>query len=91
MHKFTKTKPILFQQVLTANIASILDLYGVEKGLEHFSSTSTLDFQYFLKYLQQEVFSEISITKLRDIRQYEEKIEEVSNIKNPRYINLMVD
>lgn len=71
-------------QVLTANIASTLDLYGVEKGLEHFSSKSTLNFQCFLDYLQQEVFSEISITKLRDVRQYEEKIEEVS--ENFRFI-----
>jgi hypothetical protein len=34
----------LILQVLTANIGTLLDVYGVEKGLEHFRSTSSLNF-----------------------------------------------
>lgn len=41
--------------MLTANIGTLLDLYGVEKGLEHFRSTSTLNFEYYRYYLKKEV------------------------------------
>lgn len=66
--------------MLTANIATILDLYGVEKGLEHYRSTSTLTFEHFRYYLLQEVFLEIQINSmpLVELRTYESKIEEVS-------------
>lgn len=64
-------------QVLTANIASLFDLYGVEKGLEHFRSSSGLNFLHFRYYLLQEVFMTLSNTTLADIRNYESKIEEV--------------
>lgn len=71
-------------QVLTANLATLLDLYGVEKGLDHYRSTPTLSFQHFRFYLAQEVFSattslaagpSVTLSQLRD---YEEKIDEVS-------------
>lgn len=42
-------------QVLTANIGTLLDVYGVEKGLEHFRSTSSLNFEHYKYYLQKEV------------------------------------
>ncbi|XP_049776225.1 differentially expressed in FDCP 6 homolog [Schistocerca cancellata] len=65
-------------KVLTANIGTLLDLYGVEKGLEHYRSTKCLNFGHYSYYLQREVFSSlpdnISIAALRD---YEEKIDEV--------------
>lgn len=70
-------------KVLTANLATLLDLYGVEKGLDHYRSTSTLSFQHFRFYLTQEVFSattslatssEVTLSQLRD---YEAKIDEI--------------
>lgn len=68
-----------YTQVLTANIASLFDLYGVEKGLEHFRSSSRLNFLHFRYYLLQEVFITLSnTTTLADIRNFESKIEEVS-------------
>ncbi|XP_054273736.1 differentially expressed in FDCP 6 homolog [Macrosteles quadrilineatus] len=65
-------------KVLTANIGTLLDLYGVEKGLEHFRSTPSLNFQHFKYYLLKEVFSSLpdSLT-LQDLREYESKIDEV--------------
>lgn len=54
---------MLLFQVLTANIGTLLDLYGVEKGLEHYRSTTELNFEHFKYYLQKEVcfvFSKIS-------------------------------
>ena len=45
----------MFIQVLTANIGTLMDLYGVEKGLEHYRSTSTLTFDHYIFYLQKEV------------------------------------
>lgn len=44
-------------QVLTANIGTLLDVYGVEKGLEHFRSTSSLNFEHYKYYLQKEVLA----------------------------------
>lgn len=32
-----------------------MDLYGVEKGLEHYRSTQTLTFEQYIYYLQKEV------------------------------------
>jgi hypothetical protein len=46
---------LLILQVLTANIGTLLDIYGVEKGLEHFRSTSNLNFEHYRYYLQKEV------------------------------------
>lgn len=46
---------MLCLQVLTANIGTLLDLYGVEKGLEHYRSTSDLNFEHFKYYLHKEV------------------------------------
>lgn len=41
-----------------------MDLYGVEKGLEHYRSTQTLTFEQFIFYLQKEV--NINIIILND-------------------------
>jgi hypothetical protein len=69
----------LHLQVLTANIAVILDLYGVERGLDHYRSTTTLSFEHFQYYLTKEVFASISNDlTLAQQRAYESKIEEVS-------------
>ncbi|XP_069688994.1 differentially expressed in FDCP 6 homolog isoform X3 [Periplaneta americana] len=66
-------------KVLTANIGTLLDLYGVEKGLEHFRSTADLNFEHFKYYLQKEVFSSLPDTtlSLSALRELEEKIDEV--------------
>ncbi|KAL0274595.1 UNVERIFIED_CONTAM: hypothetical protein PYX00_002691 [Menopon gallinae] len=65
-------------KVLTANIGILLDLYGVEKGLDHYRSTSTLNFEQFQFYLANEVFSSIPDNlSLRESLQLEDKIEEV--------------
>lgn len=65
-------------KVLTANIASLFDLYGVERGLEHYRSTAALHFDHYQYYLLQEVFAVLpqSMT-LSEQRNYEERIEEV--------------
>ncbi|KAL1494170.1 hypothetical protein ABEB36_009814 [Hypothenemus hampei] len=65
-------------KVLTANIGTLLDLYGVEKGLEHFRSTITLSFDQYKFYLQNEVFCSLP-TKLplAELREYESRIAEV--------------
>ncbi|XP_014212272.1 switch-associated protein 70 isoform X2 [Copidosoma floridanum] len=47
-------------KVLTANIGTLMDLHGVEKGLDHYRSTSTLNFEQFIYYLQEEVFSSLT-------------------------------
>lgn len=65
-------------KVLTANIGTLLDLYGVEKGLDHFKSSQELTFDEFRYYLQHEVFSSIPKTlSLTILREYERKISEV--------------
>ncbi|XP_052753335.1 differentially expressed in FDCP 6-like [Galleria mellonella] len=65
-------------KVLTANIGTLLDLYGVEKGLDHFKSSQELSFDEFRYYLQHEVFSSLPKTMtLPVIRDYEKKISEV--------------
>ncbi|XP_065088012.1 switch-associated protein 70-like [Ochlerotatus camptorhynchus] len=65
-------------EVLTANIATLLDLYGVERGLDHYRSTPTLNFDHYLYYLGQEVFSSVSNElPLSAVRNYEGKIDEV--------------
>ncbi|PSN46675.1 hypothetical protein C0J52_06380 [Blattella germanica] len=66
-------------KVLTANIGTLLDLYGVEKGLEHYRSTSDLNFEHYKYYLQKEVFSSLPDTtlSLSVLRDLEEKIDEV--------------
>ncbi|KAJ6645341.1 Switch-associated protein 70, partial [Pseudolycoriella hygida] len=65
-------------KVLTANIASLFDLYGVEKGLEHFRSTTRLNFLHFRYYLLEEVFVTLPNTiTLSEIRSFESKIEEI--------------
>ncbi|CAH2048762.1 unnamed protein product, partial [Iphiclides podalirius] len=65
-------------KVLTANIGTLLDLYGVEKGLDHFRSSSELTFDEFRHYLQHEVFSSLPKTvTLPVVREYEKKISEV--------------
>lgn len=66
-------------QVLTANIGTLLDLYGVEKGLDHFRSSQELSFDEFRYYLQHEVFTSLPKTvTLPTVREYEKKISEVS-------------
>ncbi|RZB39600.1 switch-associated protein 70 [Asbolus verrucosus] len=65
-------------KVLTANIGTLLDLYGVERGLEHFRSTPTLNFDQFKYYLQKEVFSSLpNKLPLSELRDYETRIAEV--------------
>ncbi|CAK1580503.1 unnamed protein product [Parnassius mnemosyne] len=65
-------------KVLTANIGTLLDLYGVEKGLDHFRSSQELTFDEFRHYLQHEVFSSLPKTvTLPVVREYEKKISEV--------------
>ncbi|VEN63552.1 unnamed protein product [Callosobruchus maculatus] len=62
-------------KVLTANIGTVLDLYGVERGLEHFRSTNTLNFDQYKYYLQKEVFSSFpNRLQLSELREYENKI-----------------
>ncbi|XP_014254262.1 switch-associated protein 70-like [Cimex lectularius] len=65
-------------KVLTANIGTLLDLYGVEKGLDHFRSTTNLNFYHFKYYLLKEVFSSLpeSISPVA-LRDYESRIDEV--------------
>ncbi|KAF5308046.1 hypothetical protein FQR65_LT06421 [Abscondita terminalis] len=64
-------------KVLTANIGTLLDLYGVEKGLEHYRSTTSLNFDHFKYYLQREVFSSLpDKIPLPELREYETKIAE---------------
>lgn len=65
--------------MLTANIGTLLDGYGVEKGLEHYRSTATLSFQHFRFYLAEEVFSAPALADLTlsQLRNYELKIDEV--------------
>lgn len=63
-------------------MATLLDLYGVEKGLDHYRSTTTLSFHHFRYYLNQEVFSAASLATgpavtLSELRDYEAKIDEV--------------
>ncbi|KAG8228698.1 hypothetical protein J437_LFUL008687 [Ladona fulva] len=65
-------------KVLTANIGTLLHLYGVEKGLDHYRSTSTLNFEHFKYYLQKEVFSSVKDSlHLDQLRLYESSIDEV--------------
>lgn len=51
----------------------------MEKGLEHYRSTSTLTFEHFRYYLLQEVFLELQLNDMTlvQLRSYESKIEEV--------------
>lgn len=53
-------------------------MYGVERGLEHYRSTNTLNFDHFKYYLLHEVFScfpdKLALTELRE---YETRIAEV--------------
>lgn len=64
-------------------MSSLLDLYGVEKGLDHYRSTTALNFQHFRFYLTQEVFSATSslasgpAVTLSQLRDYEAKIDEI--------------
>lgn len=63
---------------MTANIGTLLDLYGIERGLEHFRSTSTLNFDQYKYYLQKEVFSSLpDKLPLPELREYESRIAEV--------------
>ncbi|KAF7995151.1 hypothetical protein HCN44_004623 [Aphidius gifuensis] len=65
-------------KVLTANIGTIMDLYGVEKGLDHYKSTSYLTFKQYILYLQKEIFSTITdSTPAKTCRLYENKIEDI--------------
>ncbi|GBP46506.1 Switch-associated protein 70 [Eumeta japonica] len=72
--------------VLTANIGTLLDLYGVEKGLDHFKSSQELSFDEFRYYLQQEVFGSMPKTSaLSALREYENKISECDEDGDNRY------
>ncbi|KAK7870719.1 hypothetical protein R5R35_009871 [Gryllus longicercus] len=65
-------------KVLTANIGTLLDLYGVERGLDHFRSTLELNFHHFRYYLQREVFASLpDALPLRELRECEARVEEV--------------
>ncbi|XP_011869366.1 PREDICTED: differentially expressed in FDCP 6 homolog isoform X2 [Vollenhovia emeryi] len=64
--------------VLTANIGTTMDLYGVEKGLEHYRSTQSLTFEQYIYYLQKEVFSSITdATSVQTLKALEEGIDEI--------------
>lgn len=66
-------------KVLTANIATILDLYGVEKELENYGTSSSLNFEEYKHYLLQEVFSAVpNSTKLSVLKTFENRIAEVT-------------
>lgn len=79
----------LLPQVLTANIGTLLDLYGVEKGLDHFRSSQELTFDEFRYYLQHEVFSSLPKTAtLQVVREFETKISEVKYLKRKTFIFL---
>ncbi|XP_011506408.1 PREDICTED: switch-associated protein 70-like [Ceratosolen solmsi marchali] len=65
-------------KVLTANIGTLMDLYSVEKGLEHYRSTQTLTFEQYIYYLQKEVFSSLTdATSIQTCRTLEEGIDEI--------------
>ncbi|XP_020290918.1 differentially expressed in FDCP 6 homolog [Pseudomyrmex gracilis] len=65
-------------KVLTANIGTLMDLYGVEKGLEHYRSTQSLTFDHYIYYLQKEVFSSLTdSTSIQMLRTLEEGIDEI--------------
>lgn len=65
-------------KVLTANIGTLMDLYGIEKGLEHYRSTQTLTFEQYIYYLQKEVFSSLTeTTPIQTCRSLEEGIDEI--------------
>ncbi|XP_017785012.1 PREDICTED: switch-associated protein 70-like [Nicrophorus vespilloides] len=65
-------------KVLTANIGTFLDLYGIEKCLEHYKATDTLTFDYYKTYLQKEVFASLpDKLPLGELRNYEANIAEV--------------
>ncbi|KAG7208916.1 hypothetical protein KM043_015096 [Ampulex compressa] len=65
-------------KVLTANVGTLMDLYGVEKGLEHYRSTQSLTFDQYVYYLQREVFSSITdATSIHTLRSLEEGIDEI--------------
>lgn len=65
-------------KVLTANIGTLMDLYGVEKGLEHYRSTQSLTFDQYIYYLQKEVFSSVTdATSAQTLKTLEEGIDEI--------------
>ncbi|KAK9887964.1 hypothetical protein WA026_000256 [Henosepilachna vigintioctopunctata] len=65
-------------KVLTANIGTVLDLYGVEKGIEHFRDSHSLNFIQFKFYLQREVFASLpDKLSLPDLRNYESSIADI--------------
>lgn len=65
-------------KVLTANIGTLMDLYNVEKGLDHYQSTSSLTFEQYLYYLQKEVFSSITDSaSIQTLRTLEEGIDRI--------------
>ncbi|XP_071450819.1 differentially expressed in FDCP 6 homolog [Hetaerina americana] len=65
-------------KVLTANMGTLLHLYGLEKGLDHYRSTPNLNFEHYKYYLQKEVFSSLPDTlQLEELRMYESSIDEV--------------
>lgn len=77
-----------FPQVLTANIGSLLDLYGVEKGLDHFRSTAGLNFEHFIFYLDSEVilirnkFSRVnSLYGILQIIKDESYVDKINNLR----------
>ncbi|KPI95683.1 Differentially expressed in FDCP 6-like [Papilio xuthus] len=75
---YQHSRDLKSRNVLTANIGTLLDLYGVEKGLDHFRSSQELTFDEFRYYLQHEVFSSLPKTvTLPVVREYEKKISEV--------------
>ena len=58
---------------MTANIGTLMDLYGVEKGLEHYRSTQSLTFDQYIYYLQKEVRSLLKCMYYKP-KQYEYEI-----------------
>lgn len=69
----SRQSPLL--QVLTANIGTLLELYGVEKGLEHYRSTPNINFDHFLYYLIKEVNKKCFRWQLKENQNYMAKKE----------------
>lgn len=65
-------------KVLTSSLGNILDVCGVEKGLDDYRSTSNLTFEQYRYYLLKEVFSALPDTiSVTEQRKTELKVDEV--------------
>uniref|UniRef100_T1J5D9 Large ribosomal subunit protein P2 n=1 Tax=Strigamia maritima TaxID=126957 RepID=T1J5D9_STRMM len=66
--------------VLTANLGTVLRCLNVEKGIQDYRSTSSLNFPDFLYYLNKELFAVTSnnlSSDLQDVQRYRELVDEM--------------